>query len=104
MTRFLIAAIINIIIFLVVTSILAYFIHPLPEKEYFGFLKGVLGAFHGGWFLANWVYGFFDESRLLKAVLYEGWYNFFWWFGIISMNLYVLFNIVSVAFIKNEDE
>ena len=59
---------------------LVYFIYPVADKEYSGFwFGGFTGSIHGGTWIYNWIYSFFDSTHLLKASNSSGWYSFCWW-------------------------
>lgn len=88
---------------LIVTLLLSIFIFPNPEKEYFGFWHGLLGALHGSWIIANWIIGLFNEARLLKAVTYGSWYGFFWWAGVVIYIIVFIYNVFVRLFITVED-
>ncbi len=103
MARKLFGIIMFIVTSLIVTLLLSIFIFPNPEKEYFGFWHGLLGALHGSWIIANWIIGFFNEARLLKAVTYGSWYGFFWWVGIILYVLGFVWNAIVPLFVSVED-
>ncbi len=103
MARKLFSGIFFIVVFLALTMLFSIFIFPGPEKEYVGFWHGLLGYFHGLWILANWVIGFFNEARLLKAVTHGSWYGFFWWAGIISFVIMFILNVIVPLFVSDDD-
>ena len=66
--------------------VIAIFIFPVAGKEYAGIFKGLLlGSLHGGSFIANWLYSFVHDARLLKAANHDLWYSVGWWFALVAL-------------------
>jgi hypothetical protein len=89
--------IIKLIGTLIVSTILCLFVYPEAGKNYEGFLLGWFAAcVHGGTFIINYLISLYDESRLVKATLYSGAYNFWWWVSAISSVSSIFFQLLGV--------
>jgi len=87
----------RLIFSIAVLFLIANFIFPTPGKTYSGILWGIIyGALHGILLIPNWITSLFDHSRLIKASLYNDWYNFSWWLAAIGSVLNFIENFFSL--------
>ena len=83
---------------LLIPFVVVYFIYPEVGKDYSGFwFGGYTGAVHGGTWIYNWIFSFFDSSHLLKAHICSGWYSFCWWIAAISSSFAILIPLLMLV-------
>ncbi len=64
---------------------LTIWVYPTPGERYEGVFWGFwTGCWHGGLMVPNWIWSFFDETRLIKASSSSAWYDLCWWVAAVS--------------------
>ena len=104
----------NIGFYFGILLIIAYFCNPTPGEHYGGFWSFFYGGWHGVLVLANWLSGFYDESRLVVASSHGWGYTLGWWGGCLSFCVYStvytflqfmgMLLLIGVGWMKNQEE
>lgn len=91
----------NLLVYLAVGLISAWFVFPSPDIEYSGWTGLFLGSVHGGLIGPNFIYTFLSPERVLVANIHDTAYIISWWLSVIA-TIYelILDPLVTYARIK----